>query len=298
MRHYQSCPVCNCTSLNLLFRCRDYLVTYKEFELFKCSECGFILTQDHPDSNEIGAYYISEDYISHSDTKRGLFNLLYHLGRKFMLRKKSRLVRTSCSLKTGSILDIGSGTGYFLSAMKQAGWDCTGIEINQAAREYSKNKFGLTIFAPDAIKDLPGKSFDCITLWHVLEHLENPENYMEEIYRLLKPGGTCLIALPNNLSTDARHYKEYWAAYDVPRHLWHFSPAVFKVLSERNGFSITRTIPLPLDAFYISILSEKNKKGRLAILRGFYAGFRSYLISVFRPELNSSLVYVIKRNQG
>ena len=298
MRHYQSCPVCNGTNLHLNFSCRDYLVSNKEFDLFKCSDCGFILTQDHPDSNEIGSFYKSDAYISHSDTKRGLFNFLYHIARKFMLGKKSRLVKKVSGLKTGSILDIGSGTGYFAFAMKEAGWQVTGVEIDEAAREYSRTKFGLNIINSDAIKGLPNESFDCITLWHVLEHLEEPEIYLQEIRRLLKPDGTCIIALPNHLSTDAKHYRQFWAAYDVPRHLWHFSPDVFKLFSERNGFQVIRRVPLPLDAFYISILSEKNKKGILAILNGFYTGLRSYLISVFRQELNSSLVYVIKRNQG
>ena len=297
MMHYDNCPVCKGTHLKLHLRCRDYLVSNKEFDLVKCSDCDFVLTQDHPDSNEIGSYYKSEDYISHSDTKRGLFNFLYHLARKFMLGKKCRLVKKVTGLKTGSILDIGSGTGYFPYTMKQAGWDVAGVEINDSAREFSRTKFGLNIIKPEAIKGLTDESFDCISLWHVLEHLEDPENYMEEIKRLLKPGGTCLIALPNNFSSDAKHYKEYWAAYDVPRHLWHFSPAVFKLFSDNNGFRVIEKIPLPLDAFYISVLSEKNKKGNPGIVRGFYTGFRSYLISLFRPESNSSLVYVLKRNK-
>jgi 2-polyprenyl-3-methyl-5-hydroxy-6-metoxy-1,4-benzoquinol methylase len=295
MVHYNKCPICDSSNLTFYIKCKDTLVSGKEFDLYQCAECNFTFTQDHPGEKEIGNYYRSGDYISHSDTTKGIFNTLYHFVRRLMLRKKKRIITQVSGLKTGSILDIGSGTGYFAYYMKQAGWTVTGIEPNETARMFSIDKFGINVLNPEAIKNLSKECFDCITLWHVLEHLEYLDDYLLEIRRLLKPGGICLVALPNHRSFDAKYYKQFWAAYDVPRHLWHFSPDTFHRLTNNYRFSIIGKIPLRIDAFYISILSEKNKREQFPIISGWFTGLKSYLISIFQPERNSSLVYLLKK---
>jgi 2-polyprenyl-3-methyl-5-hydroxy-6-metoxy-1,4-benzoquinol methylase len=295
MTHYINCPVCNSPQLVFFMKCNDFLVTGKEYELYRCSDCNFILTQDHPEEKEIGSFYQSQDYISHSDAQKGLFNSLYHLVRKLMLKRKMSIVKNVSGLNRGTILDIGSGTGYFASTMKKAGWNVSGVEVNDAAREFSIKKFGLNIIPSGEINNIPSYSYDCITLWHVLEHLENPVYYLKEIDRLLKPGGICLVALPNWLSFDAKYYKQFWAAYDVPRHLWHFNPDSIHRLAERYQFNIIEKIPLPFDSYYISILSEKNRQALFPVIQGFFTGFKSNLISLFQQEKNSSLIYVLKK---
>jgi 2-polyprenyl-3-methyl-5-hydroxy-6-metoxy-1,4-benzoquinol methylase len=179
--------------------------------------------------------------------------------------------------------------------MNRSGWKVRGIEINDKAREFSHSHFGLDVISPDQIANVGSESFDCITLWHVLEHFHNPYKYAADIHRILKPGGVCLIALPNSGSPDAAHYKEFWAAYDVPRHLWHFNPETFKLFAEKTGFKLKELRSLPLDVFYISALSEKYKKSSLSFIKGmvrakFYA-FRTF----FNKEKSSSVIYILKK---
>jgi 2-polyprenyl-3-methyl-5-hydroxy-6-metoxy-1,4-benzoquinol methylase len=261
------------------------------FPVFKCRECGFIFTQSHPGEEGIGRYYESENYISHTGTSKGIVNKMYLVARKFMLRKKVRLIIKSTGLKKGSLLDIGSGTGHFAAEAKKAGWEVRGVEISEKAREFSKLNFDLDVTA-DA-SSLKDGSFDCITLWHVLEHFQDPEACMRDIYRLLKPGGICIIALPNSDSLDAKYYKEYWAAWDLPRHLWHFSPEVFTKFSKKSGFEIKDIKTLPLDVFYISIISERYRKSALAFIRGMITAKWFFLLTIFRKKKASSLVYLL-----
>jgi SAM-dependent methyltransferase len=258
-------------------------------------ECGFIFTGEHPAEQEIGKYYESDDYISHSDTSKGLINKLYQVARNFMLGRKVFTVKKLTQLQSGTLLDIGSGTGYFADVMKRSGWNVRGIEINEKAREFSRSNFNLDVSGPGEINRIPSCTYDCITLWHVLEHFQDPEEYMREISRLLKPEGLCLIALPNCSSYDAGHYKKFWAAYDVPRHLWHFSPGTFKKFADKTGFEIIRTLTLPLDVFYISMMSEKYKGSKMAFMKGMVKGKWFFIRSLFRKEKSSSLVYVLKK---
>jgi SAM-dependent methyltransferase len=295
MVHYSNCPVCNSANLTFYLKCKDWLVTGKEFDLYQCTDCQFILTQDHPGEKEIGNFYKSEDYISHSNTKKGIFNALYHVARCMMLNRKKRIIRKFTGLETGSLLDIGSGTGYFASAMAKEGWTVTAVEVNEDARKFAIDKFGLSVLPPDSIKNLSKEGFDCITLWHVLEHLENLNEYFSEINRLLKPEGAVLVALPNHRSFDAEHYKQFWAAYDVPRHLWHFDIGTFCKLADNHNFEFSGRYPLPLDSFYISILSEKNKGSNFSMLKGMLTGLKSYISSLMNTDRTSSLVYLLRK---
>lgn len=294
-----TCPACGASDNTGLYKAKDHLVSGRDFMIRRCNACGMGWTTDPPSESDAGKYYVSEDYISHTDRKQTTADYLYHLARSFMLGRKKRLVTSFTGKRTGVVIDIGSGTGYFPAYMKKKGWKATGIEISEAARKYSAEKFGLEVIAPANVKALPSGTADCITLWHVLEHLYNPAEWIEEIFRILKHEGICIIALPNFSSADSEWFGNRWAALDVPRHLWHFTPGSLRLFAERNGFSCERIISLPLDLFYISMLSFRNQGSRMPLIRGLLTGTFLAVRSSFRKYRASSLVYVLsKRNPG
>jgi SAM-dependent methyltransferase len=293
MIHHQSCPLCHSEKLAPWLLCRDTLVSHKPFQLARCSACGLVFTQDCPGEEEMPAYYQAEEYISHNPDAKGFMNRIYLFTREFMVNRKRKYIRAATGLNSGSLLDIGCGTGHFANTMKKAGWNVTGIEPDEKARNYAVTAFGLKVLLPGQIKDLEGKSFDCITMWHVLEHFHDPFGYAAEIGRLLKPGGVCLAALPNCRSFDAGYFRSDWAAYDVPRHLWHFTPSTFSEFADKTGFSVKKTGVLPLDVFYISILSEKARGVTLPFLSGLLKGSWFALRSLFRRSGSSSLYYLL-----
>lgn len=295
MVHHNNCPVCSSADIHLKLICSDHFKSREAFPVWICSICGFSFTQDHPDESAIGKYYESDDYISHSDSSKGLVNKIYRMVRKRMLRRKRNIVKKETGIEKGTILDIGSGTGHFASEMKNEGWIVRGIEINETARKISSENFGLDIISPEEKSSLESASFDCITLWHVLEHFTDLNGYITEISRLLKPGGACIIALPNISSYDADHYGQYWAAYDVPRHLWHFNPDTFGFLFEGRGFRFVKIRPLLPDVFYISILSERYKRNRMAFISGMAKGSYFALQALFNKRRSSSLIYTLKK---
>jgi len=288
-----NCPICSSGKTNEFICTEDFFLTGEKFELHKCAECGLISTANPPKEGESGRYYESPEYISHNDQSKGLISFAYMLVRDFMLFRKMRMIKSVSGLKTGSVLDIGSGTGHFLSVMRSAGWEVKGIEINQKARDYSKRALNLDVISPSEMESIPSATFDCVTLWHVLEHFYDPLSYMEEVNRVLKPGGLCVIALPNSDSYDAQHYGKYWAAYDVPRHLWHFTPTTFGLFAKKLGLNILSVKKLPFDVFYISILSEKYKKGGAPLFFGLLLGKWYWIKCLFNKNRCSSLVYFL-----
>jgi SAM-dependent methyltransferase len=295
MVHHDVCPLCSSEKIALHFNCNDHFISKKDFAIYKCSACGFLFTQDYPEETEIAQYYESDNYISHSDTSKGFSNKLYRIARGIMLRRKKNLIVKITRLKRGMILDIGSGTGYFAATMKRAGWLARGIEINEKARNISIANFGLEVDPPDRITSYESNSFDCITLWHVLEHFHDPFKNISEIHRLLKPGATCVVALPNSCSYDANYYKQFWAAWDVPRHLWHFQPSTFRILSEKSGFILDNLKILPLDVFYISLLSERYKGSSMAFFKAIFKASFFAFISFFEKNRSSSLIYILRK---
>ena len=214
-----------------------------------------------------------------------------------MLKKKRRIIIKATGNVKGNILDIGSGTGYFLAEMRRNGWDTAGIEINSKARDFSISELGIESKTPENIHSLKDCSFDCITLWHVLEHFHDPFGYMKQIRRLLKPEGVLVVALPNCKAYDSGYFGRYWAAWDVPRHLWHFDPNTLKSFVEKAGFKIKYIKRLPFDVFYISILSEKNNRRKFAALTGIIFGLIFWTGSLFRKEKSSSLTYILQPEQ-
>jgi len=295
MVHHNVCPLCKSDKITVILSCTDYFISHEVFPIAQCQKCGFRFTQDYPDEKDIGRYYESEDYISHSNTSKGFSNKLYRLARNLMLRRKLFIVNKITAKNRGFLLDIGSGTGHFANTMKRGGWQVKGIEINEKARNFSKANFGLDISGPEDIPSLQTSGFDCITLWHVLEHFHDPFKYASEISRLLKPGGVCVIALPNSSSFDAEHFGKFWAAYDVPRHLWHFNPVTFRRFAEQNGFKLEKILSLPLDLFYISILSEKYSGSRISFFTGMTVAKMYWFASIFKKERSSSIIYILRK---
>ena len=292
--HYTQCPICSSTNIGLTLATEDYSISKDAFEIYACKDCSFHFTQNAPSPMAIGPYYKSDVYISHSDTKEGLVNRLYHTARDLMLKKKRRLVE---KLTTGKrLLDIGSGTGYFLNHMNENGFKVVGVEIDDSARAATLKNFKIKVNPPATLLESKlSEKVDVITLWHVLEHLHDMDGYMQSMHQQLADDGVVLIAVPNHTSYDAQHYGKHWAAYDVPRHLWHFSPKTVSKLAEKNGFNVVGQKRLPLDPFYNSLLSEKYQSSKLSLIFGGIIGLISLLVSYVNPSRSTSPIYILKK---
>ena len=124
--HYTQCPVCLSTQIKKVLSCKDYTVSHEMFDVWECANCTLRFTQDSPDASSIGRYYQSDAYVSHSDTKKGLINKLYHAVRTYTLKQKRSLVKDVTGKQAGLLLDIGAGTGAFAHTVKQGGWNVIG----------------------------------------------------------------------------------------------------------------------------------------------------------------------------
>jgi 2-polyprenyl-3-methyl-5-hydroxy-6-metoxy-1,4-benzoquinol methylase len=289
---YSSCPNCGNTDIHKVLSAKDYTVSGEQFEIWECKNCTQRFTQNIPGTDAIGKYYQSEEYISHSDTKKGFVNSLYHSVRKRTLRQKRKLIESNTKKKTGIILDVGAGTGAFLSTMKNAGWNCSGVEPDETARKNAKDLYDISLKEAKELFLLPNESFDAITLWHVLEHVHELHSYVEQLKNLLATHGKLFIAVPNYTSADAKIYGEYWAAYDVPRHLYHFSPKAMKILLNAHGLELESTQPMWFDSVYVSLLSEKYKTGKSNTAKAFMNGMMSNVETLFNKTKCSSLIYI------
>lgn len=293
--HYTHCPVCGSQQINPLLTVKDHSVSGEDFAIWQCADCTLRFTQDVPTEAAIAPYYKSPDYISHTNTSQGFINNAYQKVRKYTLKIKADLIKKYTGKKAGKLLDVGAGTGAFLQYMFKAGWKVRGIEPDADARNVATETFGLELEEAAALQQLPQGSFDAITLWHVLEHVHSLHEYMGILKSLLQPGGKLFIAVPNYRSFDADAYRLNWAAYDVPRHLYHFSPKSMEVLMQRNGFKIIAKKPMWFDAFYISLLSSKYKNGKTNFTGAFATGLRSNIKTLLNKDCCSSLVYVIEK---
>lgn len=275
--------------MKLYLETKDYTLTGESFKLLHDPVLDMLITEPQPDN--LGRYYESEDYISHTDAKKSLVDKMYHTVKGYNLKSKLSLINSYAGTDK-TILDVGAGTGDFLVRAKNDGWKITGIEPNGLARLKAEEK-GVMLL--DDLNTLPiGQKFEVITLWHVLEHLPDLESQVSKLVGLLTESGTLVIAVPNFRSYDAEYYKEYWAAFDVPRHLWHFSQKSIQNIFGKYGMKLVRTKPMFFDAFYVALLSEKYKNGKQNFIKAFLIG----LISNFRAlgsKEYSSLIYVIKR---
>ncbi|WP_338409672.1 class I SAM-dependent methyltransferase [uncultured Flavobacterium sp.] len=267
----------------------DHSVSKESFDLLLDDQLQLLKTHPQPSFETLPSYYESEDYISHTDSKRTLFEKLYHLVKVNALKKKVSLLSKQNPSK-GSLLDIGAGTGDFLIQAKASGWNTLGVEPNEKAKKISLSK---GVRFAKSLEDLENNTFDVITMWHVLEHVPNLKHQIKTLKRLLKPNGTIIIAVPNYKSFDAKYYKSFWAAFDVPRHLWHFSKISIQKLVEKENLKLVKVKPMWFDSFYVCLLSEKYKTGKMNFIKGFLIGFISNCSGIIKKEY-SSHIYIIK----
>ena len=268
---------------------KDHSVSKEIFDLYYDEELDMLITSPQPELQNLGKYYESEDYISHTDNKRSLFEKAYHFVKSIALKNKLNLINSQQSQK-GKLLDIGAGTGDFLLTAKNDGWETIGVEPSDRAKNIAKEK-GISFV--EEISTLQNHSLDVITMWHVLEHVPDLEHQIQELKRLLKPTGTLIIAVPNYKSFDANHYQAFWAAYDVPIHFWHFSKKSIQLLFERVDMKLEKVLPMKFDSFYVSLLSEKYKTGKMNYIKAFFIGLKSNWKAKNSKEY-SSHIYILK----
>lgn len=268
---------------------KDHSVSKEIFDLYYDEELDMLITSPQPELQNLGKYYESEDYISHTDNKRSLFEKAYHFVKNIALQNKLNLINSE-QPKKGKLLDIGAGTGDFLLTAKNYGWETIGVEPSERAKNIAKQK-GISFV--EEIDSLENNSLDVITMWHVLEHVPDLEFQIQELKRLLKPTGTLIVAVPNYKSFDANHYQTFWAAYDVPIHFWHFSKKSIQLLFERVDMKLEKILPMKFDSFYVSLLSEKYKTGKMNYIKAFLIGLKSNWKAKKTNEF-SSHIYVLK----
>jgi 2-polyprenyl-3-methyl-5-hydroxy-6-metoxy-1,4-benzoquinol methylase len=268
---------------------KDYSVSKEIFDLYHDETLDMLITSPQPSLENLGKYYESEDYISHTDSKRSLFEKLYHFIKSIALKNKLNLIN-SLQTNKGKILDIGAGTGDFLSVAKNNGWQTIGVEPSDRAKSIAINK-GVSFVS--ATSELGNHSFDVISMWHVLEHVPDLDKQIKELKRLLKPTGSLIIAVPNFKSFDAKHYGKFWAAYDVPIHFWHFSKTAIKLLFKKEEMKLEKVLPMKFDSFYVSLLSEKYKSGKMNFIKAFFIGLQSNIKAKKNFEY-SSHIYILK----
>jgi predicted SAM-dependent methyltransferase len=291
MKQIKSCPNCDQKNFTTQIKCTDHTVSKASFTLSQCTSCELIFTNPRPAEKELGTYYKSEEYISHTNNKKGWFNKLYQLARKINIKSKLNIIG---NLK-GELLEIGSGTGDLLNACKKVGWSVKGVEPNLTARNNAKQNFGLDLFETLEQAKIEDKSQDTIMMWHVLEHVPNLKEITQKINNLLNDSGKLIIAVPNHESLDAKYYKQHWAAYDVPRHLLHFNKKSMANTLKNAGFEIINIKPMTLDSFYVSMLSEKIRSGNKNPIKAITIGMTSNIHSFLFNKEYSSLIYIAKK---
>ncbi len=289
----KTCLVCDNQNISFLMDVKDHFLSGETFSLYKCNSCGLISTVPAPDETKISAYYKSEKYISHSSKPSGLFEFAYQQVRNIALKRKAKMtIKYSQGKK---LLDIGCATGEYLQACKKRGFEVLGVEPNQKAREIAFANYGMNVDDLNTLNSFAPESFDVITMWHVLEHVHDINERMARINQLLKSNGTAIIAVPNPESYDARYYIDRWAAYDAPRHLFHFPKNALKTLAEKHGFTVREILPMKFDAFYVSLLSEKYKTGRTSFLKATINGIKSNFKAKRNQNNYSSLIYILSK---
>jgi 2-polyprenyl-3-methyl-5-hydroxy-6-metoxy-1,4-benzoquinol methylase len=294
MEELKNCPVCQNNTFVEFLKVQDYTVSQEKFTIQECKNCSFKFTNPRPDLTQIGDYYKAESYISHTNTSKGLIAKLYHSVRKYTLKGKLNLIN-SLSPTKGKLLDVGCGTGMFLNVCRENGWTVNGIEPDGGARQIAE-EINKAAIKTEILSSFKNETFEIITMWHVLEHVHLLNETVDWLKERLNEKGYLIIAVPNHESKDAEIYQEHWAAYDVPRHLYHFSQKSIKQLFEQKGFSLKETLPMKFDSFYVSMLSTKYQSGKINYIKAFLDGLKSNLSAGGNNGNYSSLIYIFKKD--
>ena len=299
MIEIRTCPICDGSVFVPFITCLDHSISREKFTLIKCTQCDLVITSPRPSNDHLGKYYTSPAYTSHINQAKNTIDQIYLVVRNFTLRWKLALLKKYTSSSTEKrLLDFGCGTGEFLKVAKSNGWQTMGMEPSHNARTHSDETVSRDIKASLQEVLSTEEKFDAVTLWHVLEHIEDLNTTIQNLKRILVQNGTIFIAVPNHSSWDGQHYKEHWAGYDVPRHLWHFGMKSIKLLMEKNSLTVTKIIPMRLDAFYITLLSEKYRNHGSFSITGMISALLNALKSNYSAKKNfeySSLIYVVKK---
>lgn len=288
------CPICASESFEKEVEAKDYTVSQEKFQIVKCQNCGFLFTNPRPTEKVIGKYYQSEDYISHSNTKKGIINKIYHIVRNRALKSKLKLINSLGN--KGKILDAGCAVGAFLEVCQKDNWQIAGIEPDKSARGIAEKTLDIEIQESIIEASFTEDSFQIITLWHVLEHIHELDASIEKVKKWLAPKGSLLIAVPNANAYERNIFGEFWAAYDVPRHLYHFTPQTFEKLMIKHKLKVTEQFPMFYDSYYISLLSQRYQKGKANYFKAFMQGYKSNKWAKRNAQNYSSLIYRVVKN--
>jgi SAM-dependent methyltransferase len=295
MENLSSCPVCGKPDFTRFLDGRDYFLSQETYTIVSCNHCGMKFLNPRPDANEIVKYYFSPDYVSHDAGKKSTLNFVYRRVRRFTIKGKYQLVKKHSAGK--ALLDIGCGTGEFIHYCRKKGYDVKGIEPGEKPGTFARSVHKLDVNDESFLDGLTHPAYDTVTMWHVLEHVHQLNERMKKIGEILKPDGTVIIAVPNSDSWDADHYREFWAAYDLPRHLYHFSQDSMNLLAKNHGFRMDKIIPMKLDAFYICLLSEKYLKGEKNYFLAILNGIRSNNFARKNHDNYSSLIFILSKEK-
>ena len=293
MEQIKNCINCDCQDFTTVFSLKDYFYTQETFTIQQCTRCGLRITNPRPNEEALGAYYKTENYLSHSDRNETLFDKMYHFIKKYNLNHKRSLVEKFHT--SGKIIDIGCGTGAFLGQFDKSRWERLGFEPDDEAREIAKKVQGIEVNDLSVLNNLTDTKAEVITMWHVLEHVTRINEQLSQIKKLLAKDGILVIAVPMSNSYDANYYGNFWAAYDVPRHLYHFTKETLEQLLSKHGFHLVDKYPMKFDSFYISLLSEKYKKKGFPLLRALIKGISSNLAARTEKGTYSSMIFVFRQ---
>lgn len=289
MQKIKKCPICGSENYKTVLTPKDFMLSMETFPVVSCDKCDFYFTNPIPMEDKIGEYYKHESYVSHTASKKGIVNKVYNIVRKRTIKQKVALIKAINP--TPALLDYGCGTGHFLFACKSAGINVRGLEPDDDARNFANTHFDVNVQPTTALDDVDNNSLDIITMWHVLEHVYHLQRDFEKLTAKIKSGGYFIVAVPNHKSFDAQQYENYWAGYDVPRHLYHFSENDIKNLANQHNLTLEKTLPMKWDAYYVSMLSEKYKNGNL--LSAFLSGLKSNRKA--KKQGFSSQIYLLKK---
>lgn len=288
----EQCPSCGSNQIEKGETIKDHFYSKEDFQIANCLECGLLFTQNRPDKESIGIYYDSTNYVSHDSSKKSLLTWVYQQARKYMLKKKFQIIRPF-KPELSRILDYGAGDGHFVEYLLQLGKKAEGIEPSEMARHNFEKRNNKKLFA--GLNNLePSQLFQVITLWHVLEHIHDLNPTMELLLSHLESKGIIVIAVPNQKSIDKKEFGANWAAWDVPRHLYHWDEKSLSCFMEKFGLKRIYINQLPLDPFYIGLVSAKYADKNSLV--GLYQGLRSYFHGKNNPSEGSTLLTIWMKN--